>query len=32
MAKSDELSDETIVNKIYFIRNKKVMVDRDLAL
>ena len=24
-------SDETIVNKIYFIRGQKVMIDRDLA-
>jgi hypothetical protein len=31
---SDEslLSEETISNKIYFIRNQKVMLDRDLAL
>ncbi|HKO76897.1 MAG TPA: ORF6N domain-containing protein [Flavobacterium sp.] len=31
---SDEsfLSEETISNKIYFIRNQKVMIDRDLAL
>ena len=26
------LSEETISNKIYFIRNQKVMLDRDLAL
>lgn len=32
MTKTEELSDEIIVNKIYFIRNKKVMVDSDLAL
>ena len=25
------LPDETIINKIYIIRNKKVMIDRDLA-
>lgn len=25
------LSEETIANKIYFIRNQKVMLDRDLA-
>jgi phage regulator Rha-like protein len=25
------LADETIVNKIYFIRNQKIMLDRDLA-
>ena len=26
------LSEETISNKIYFIRNQKVMLDRDLAI
>ena len=26
------LSEELISNKIYFIRNQKVMLDRDLAL
>jgi hypothetical protein len=26
------LSEETISNKIYFIRNQKVMLDSDLAL
>ncbi|MCZ8197465.1 MAG: ORF6N domain-containing protein [Flavobacterium sp.] len=26
------ISEETISNKIYFIRNQKVMIDRDLAL
>jgi hypothetical protein len=26
------LSEETISNKIYFIRSQKVMLDRDLAL
>jgi len=25
------LPDETIINKIYIIREKKVMIDRDLA-
>jgi hypothetical protein len=25
------LSDEVIINKIYLIRDKKVMLDRDLA-
>ena len=25
------LSEETIANKIYFIRNQKVMLDRDLS-
>ncbi len=24
------ISEETISNKIYFIRNQKVMIDRDL--
>jgi hypothetical protein len=26
------LSEENISNKIYFIRNQKVMLDRDLAM
>ena len=26
------LLEETIANKIYFIRNQKVMLDRDLAI
>lgn len=26
------LSEETIADKIYFIRNQKVMLDRDLAI
>jgi S-adenosylmethionine synthetase len=26
------ISEETISNKIYFVRNQKVMIDRDLAL
>lgn len=26
------ISEETISNKIYFIRNQKVMIDRDLAI
>ena len=25
------LSDEAVINKIYLIRNQKVMIDRDLA-
>ncbi len=32
---SDKISiipDDTVINKIYFIRNKKVMIDRDLAM
>ena len=32
MAEQSLLSEETISNKIYFIRNQKVMLDRDLAL
>jgi hypothetical protein len=31
MAKVSAVPDEVIVNKIYFIRGKKVMLDRDLA-
>lgn len=31
MDKNLMLSEETISNKIYFIRNQKVMLDRDLA-
>ena len=26
------LPEEVVLNKIYFIRNHKVMIDRDLAL
>lgn len=26
------ISEETISDKIYFIRNQKVMLDRDLAM
>jgi len=29
--KSAILPDETVINKIYFIREYKVMLDRDLA-
>jgi hypothetical protein len=32
MSDDSLLSEETISNKIYFIRNQKVMFDRDLAL
>ena len=32
MSKEIHLSEELISNKIYFIRNQKVMLDRDLAL
>ena len=31
MAKTMAVPDEVIINKIYFIRGKKVMLDRDLA-
>ena len=31
MSNSIDLSEELISNKIYFIRNQKVMIDRDLA-
>jgi hypothetical protein len=31
MNKELQLSEELISNKIYFIRNQKVMLDRDLA-
>ncbi|CAN1493776.1 KilA-N, DNA-binding domain containing protein [Flavobacteriaceae bacterium] len=32
MSEMSLLSEETISNKIYFIRNQKVMLDRDLAI
>jgi tetrahydromethanopterin S-methyltransferase subunit G len=32
MSELSLLSEETISNKIYFIRNQKVMLDRDLAV
>ena len=32
MSKGITISDEVITNKIYFIRNQKVMLDRDLAV
>ena len=32
MNKQSVISDETISNKIYIIRNQKVMLDSDLAL
>ncbi len=32
MSQNSTISEETISNKIYFIRNQKVMLDRDLAL
>ena len=34
MEKNDKLlfADEIIMSKIYFIRDQKVMIDRDLAL
>ena len=31
MAKSIAIPDEIIINKIYFIRGHKVMLDNDLA-
>ncbi|MCA4893986.1 MAG: ORF6N domain-containing protein [Cytophagales bacterium] len=31
MSKSIAITDETVINKIYRIRGKKVMLDRDLA-
>ncbi len=31
MKKSIELSDELVISKIYTIRGKRVMLDRDLA-
>lgn len=32
MSKNITIPDEIITNKIYFIRNQKVMFDRDLTL
>jgi phage regulator Rha-like protein len=31
MSKSIEITDDNVINKIYHIRGKKVMLDRDLA-
>jgi hypothetical protein len=31
MSKTITITDETVINKIYLIRGKKVMMDRDLA-
>jgi hypothetical protein len=31
MARTIALPDEVIINRIYFVRGKKVMLDRDLA-
>jgi hypothetical protein len=31
MSKAITITDETVINKIYLIRGKKVMLDRDLA-
>jgi hypothetical protein len=31
MSKATAITDETVTSKIYFIRGKKVMLDRDLA-
>jgi len=30
-ANSPKIADEIIMNKIYLVRNQKVMMDRDLA-
>ena len=30
--KTSIIPDDTVINKIYFIRNQKVMIDRDLAM
>lgn len=32
MAEEIIIPEEIIMNKIFFIRNQKVMIDRDLAL
>ena len=32
MSQNILISEETILDKIYFIRNQKVMLDRDLAM
>jgi len=31
MSRAIAIADETVINKIYFIRGKKVMIDRDFA-
>ena len=31
MSKAITITDETVINKIYHFRGKKVMLDRDLA-
>lgn len=31
MSKINLLADEIVINKIYLIRNQKIMIDRDLA-
>ena len=31
MSSEIKITEETVINKIYLIRNKKVMLDRDLA-
>jgi len=31
MTKNDAIQDEVILSKIYYIRSKKIMLDRDLA-
>ncbi|CAN5627666.1 hypothetical protein BH11BAC1_BH11BAC1_19640 [soil metagenome] len=32
MKKKISITDEKIINKIFFIRGQKVMIDRDLAM
>ncbi len=32
MSKSIAITDETVIDKIYHIRGKKVMLDRDLVV
>ncbi len=32
MAKEIDIADEEIVNKIFFVRNKKIMLDKELAI
>ena len=31
MSSKIKITEETVINKIYIIRNQKVMLDRDLA-
>ncbi|MFN5417768.1 MAG: ORF6N domain-containing protein [Flavobacteriia bacterium] len=32
MTKNNTIPDELIISRIYFIRSRKIMLDRDLAL